>query len=123
MAVVLQGVDLDAGQLVPPTIDGRGEFWSFFVALGPDAIYLAIDAWNDDHVYQVQRRDIDTGAVLASAPGFSNVAAGGGIVVASTVRRTHRRTRPHVVGADRAALPGNQRSDSAHSVSTTLASD
>ena len=70
----------------------------------------AIEALDDDPVYQVQRRDVDTGAVLASAPGFSNVAVGGGIVVASTVRRAHPRARPHVVGSDRGAVPGDQRS-------------
>ena len=43
---LIQGVDLDDGQLVPPTIDGRGQFWSS-VALGPDAIYTAIEAFDD----------------------------------------------------------------------------
>jgi DNA-binding SARP family transcriptional activator len=82
--ILLQGVDLDAGRLVPPTIDGRGQFWSD-VAFGPDAIYTAIEAWNDDPVFEVQRRDVSTGDVLESQPGFGSVAAAGGIVVASTV--------------------------------------
>ena len=81
---VLQGVDPDSGQVGSPTIDGTGEFTIWRVAFGPDELYTAATALRSDPVYQVQRRDPDDGAVLASASGFSNVAAGGGIVVAST---------------------------------------
>ena len=104
--VVLQGVDLDAGRLVRPTIDGRGEFWTFDPAVGPDAIYVAVEAQNDDRVYRVERRDVDTGAVLASAPGFSNVAVGGGSVVVSTFDGGIRELDPTSLEPIGAPFPG-----------------
>jgi hypothetical protein len=81
--VLLQGVDLDAGRPIAPTIDGRGQFFSS-VAFGPDALYTAIDGLDTNPGFQVQRRDADTGDVLAAVPDFTNVAAGGGVVVAGT---------------------------------------
>ena len=76
--------------------------------------------WNDDPVYQVQRRDIDTGAVLASAPGFSSVAAGGGIVVASTVDGRIFELDPTSLEPIGVPFPGINGPDQTHSVSTTL---
>jgi hypothetical protein len=47
-------------------------------------IYLANQAVQGERPFELQRRDIDTGEVLASVPGFSDVAVGGGVVIAST---------------------------------------
>ena len=62
------------GKVEAPTIDGRDEFWSWHAALGPDGIYVVAEALSGDQTFHLQRRDIATGAVLASEPGFSNVA-------------------------------------------------
>ncbi len=82
--MVLQGVDPDSGRVGSPTIDGTGEFTIWRVAFGPGELYTAATALHGNPVYQVQLRDQADGDVLASASGFDNVAAAGGIVVAST---------------------------------------
>ena len=81
---LIQGVDLDGGRLVPPTIDGRGQFWSS-VALGPDAIYLAIEALTTTPRTRFSGATSTPAPCSRRHPGFSSVAAGGGIVVGSTV--------------------------------------
>ncbi len=82
--MVLQGVDPDSGRVGSPTIDGTGEFTIWRVAFGPGRLYTAATALHGNPVFQVQLRDQDDGDVLASVSGFDNVAAAGGIVVAST---------------------------------------
>jgi WD40 repeat protein len=81
---VVTGVNLETGRFVPPTIKEPPSIAILHVAIGPAGLYTARYARAEEPNYQVQRRDLSTGAVLVSVPGFSNVATGAGILVAST---------------------------------------
>jgi DNA-binding SARP family transcriptional activator/WD40 repeat protein len=81
--MILRGVDLDAGTLGSPTIDGSGEFMMYHVALGPGALYTVAEPLRGP-VSELQSRDPESGDVVVSAPGYTNVATRAGILVAST---------------------------------------
>ena len=83
--MVLQGVDPDSGRVGSPTIDGTGEFTIWHVAFGPGRLYTAATALQEQSrvpgaaARPGRRRRARLGQRL-----FDNVAAAGGIVVAST---------------------------------------
>jgi DNA-binding SARP family transcriptional activator/WD40 repeat protein len=81
--MILRGVDLDTGTVVPPTIDGAGEFMMWHVALGQGALYTVAEPLRGP-LSELQRRDPESGDVVVSAPGYTNVATRTGILVAST---------------------------------------
>jgi hypothetical protein len=93
----LAAIDLEAGRVVDPTIDasepvdpgippGLPNYMFWVVAPTEDALYAVIFDYSGLGERRLQRRDPQTGEVLAeSAPGIRNVAARNGTVIASTI--------------------------------------
>jgi DNA-binding SARP family transcriptional activator/WD40 repeat protein len=78
----IQGVDLAAGRLVAPAIDGAGQFGYLWYATTPDSLYMAALIGDE---YRIERRDVDTGELLEVAPGFWDFDFRGGVFVARSV--------------------------------------
>ena len=81
----LRTIDLVAGEVIEPSFDFDSMLMDDIVLDGDHFYVPTWDFSGDAASVTVERRLLDTGEVVArSAPGFTNVATGGGIVMAST---------------------------------------
>lgn len=83
-------IDLDSGQLIPPSLDWSGQFVVNNLAISPDALYtsglvLAEGGFDTSGSIRTERRDLNTGDVTSPpAIGYDEVAVGGGKVILSS---------------------------------------
>ena len=83
-ATRFQGVDLETGRRVPPTID-IDEQYAGAAALTSQGLYLIVAPQDQGAQPRIERRDLDTGELLgAPAVGYWTVAVAGGVAVASS---------------------------------------